>query len=147
MKVKSATSYENSQPSWKSLPICVWSPANSPSPLLKAGNQQALLGRLGMLTQETFDGKNHKPRPQRFHYLHGKGNFFSKVESEDTLREASPLRIFCTPLPMPLHPQTTRSWFLDPMLEILNLECSDVAADAELSPSTQDSSSWPVKPR
>lgn len=39
---------------------------------------------------------------------------------------------------MPLHPilknsQTIRNWFLDPVLKILNLECSDVAADSELS--------------
>lgn len=38
-----------------------------------------------------------------FHHLHVKGNFFSKVESEDTLREISPLRIFLSLLFMLLH--------------------------------------------
>lgn len=113
-----------------------------------------MLRRLGRLTQET-DGKNHKPRPPSFHHLHVKGNFFSKVESEDTLRRTLISENLLFPpasLPMPLHPifgnpQTIRSWFLDPMLKILNLECSDVAADSELSLSAQDLSSWPVKPR
>lgn len=53
-----------------------------------------------------------------FHHLHVKGDFFSRVESEDTLRETSPLRISWSLLPMLLHLisgnlQTVGSWFLD----------------------------------
>lgn len=59
-----------------------------------------------MLTQETSDGENHKPRPQSLHPLHVKGNFFSEVESEDTLGETPPLRIPCSLRPLCPYPFT-----------------------------------------